>query len=90
MMNLIGSDFVKMVSDRRRRCSQCGGKIKKGDTCLLSIRGGKVKKIVCGESCRQEFDAEFWEAAAQRHHPREFKEMDETLLDLIKGAESMD
>ncbi len=71
-MALIGSDFVRVISDRVRHCSQlnCGKRIKKGDTCLMSIRDGKVKKIVCSEDCRQDFDAEFWEGAAQRNHPQ--------------------
>jgi hypothetical protein len=70
-VNLIGSDFVRMVSDRARRCSQldCGKHIKKGDTFLASVRDGKIKKIVCSESCRQNFDAEFWAGAAERNHP---------------------
>jgi len=72
-MALIGSDFVRQISDRPRRCSQLmfGKRIKKGDVCLMSIRNGKIMKVVCSEDCRQDFDAEFWEGAAQRNHPLE-------------------
>lgn len=63
----IGSDFVPEIATRRLRCSECRKVIDNGDQCLVSIKDGKVRKRVCGENCRLEFDARFWQAAARRN-----------------------
>lgn len=57
---MIGSDFVPRVYPRTIRCSECGTKIPKNTEALVSIQNGVVKKIVCSEDCRQEFDYRFW------------------------------
>lgn len=56
--------FVESVTDYVRRCSECGEKIPKGNPALASIKNGKVRKVVCSENCRLEFDARFWENRA--------------------------
>ena len=63
-MALIGDDFVPIVATRNVRCSECGAVVYKGQTALESIRGGKVKKRVCSEACRQTFDDNYWQARA--------------------------
>jgi len=67
---MIGSDFQPRVYPHVIRCSECGRKIAAGETALASIREGKVKKIVCSEDCRQEFDARFWAEAARKNARR--------------------
>lgn len=65
-MSLLGSrrSFVSEVSDRDRRCYQCRRDIKAGETFLASRRGGVLKLGLCGEDCRLEWDAEYWEMRA--------------------------
>jgi hypothetical protein len=68
----IGSDFIRKIYNRMIRCSECGLRIPAGEMVLVSMKKGKVKKIVCGEDCRQEFDARFWsEAAANGRRKRQ-------------------
>ena len=62
----IGSDFVRRRYKRLSRCSECGVKIPANTVALISIRGGRVMKRVCGEDCRQEFDSRFWQAQAAK------------------------
>jgi hypothetical protein len=64
-MSAIGSDFVSEVRDSKSACSECGRCIPKGTSALVSRKGGKVRKIVCSEDCRLEFDARFWAHAAR-------------------------
>lgn len=66
----IGSDFVEEVAEHNVRCSECRLLIVGGQTCLVSRKDGKVKKRVCGENCRLEFDARFWQNAARRNQRR--------------------
>lgn len=63
-MNLIGSDFVPQTVKYVCNCSECGKTLSPGDTALVSIKKGKVRKRICSEECRLEFDARFWQAAA--------------------------
>jgi hypothetical protein len=58
---MIGSDFVWIVNPYTRRCGECHKKVEKGERIMASIKGGKVKKYVCSEDCRLEFDNEFWQ-----------------------------
>ena len=69
-MALIGSDFVWVVQKRCTRCSECHNTIRAGEKALESIRDGKCKKRVCSETCRLDFDANFWLNAALRNHRR--------------------
>ena len=63
----IGSDFVEQKSPFKCRCSECSKIIDKGESCLVSIRKGKVQKRICGEECRLEFDARFWAHVAREN-----------------------
>jgi hypothetical protein len=67
---MIGSDFQPRVYPHKVRCSECDHVILAGETALVSVREGKVRKIVCGEDCRQEFDARFWAEAARKNARR--------------------
>ena len=60
---MIGSDFTKMTSAVRRRCSECGREIPVGGDMLASVKNGKVKKVVCSEACR--YDLTFSESVKQ-------------------------
>lgn len=60
-MPLIGSDFVEWVQLQGSCCSECGKRMPVGSKVLASIRKGKVQKKVCGEECRLEFDARYWD-----------------------------
>jgi len=37
---------------------------------LASVKKGKVKKAVCSEECRQEFDARVWQEFADLNEKR--------------------
>jgi hypothetical protein len=64
-MALIGSDFqVDVIVGQPRRCSECGKELKPGDTSLISVKKGQIRKRVCGEDCRLAFDARFWNEIA--------------------------
>jgi hypothetical protein len=57
----IGCDFIVEASRPRKvRCSECGCEILPTQNALISKRGGVIKKRVCTEECRLEFDARFW------------------------------
>ena len=61
---MIGSDFAWEESERLRRCSECGTW---GYRMLVSRRGPspkQVKKVVCSESCRTDFDDTYWQGRA--------------------------
>jgi hypothetical protein len=64
-MTCIGNDFVRQLAPRGMPCSECGARISKGAECLVAIRKGKVQKRVCGEECRLQFDANYWDNLAQ-------------------------
>jgi hypothetical protein len=66
-MAAIGSDFITEVRKTNIRCSECGGWIGAGATCLVSIRKGKVQKRVRGEDCRLDFDARYWAEVARQN-----------------------
>jgi len=59
-----------MTSVVRRRCSECGVGIPAGGDMLASVKKGKVKKAVCSEECRQEFDARVWQEFADLNEKR--------------------
>lgn len=61
---MIGSDFVEHAETATVYCSECGKKIRPGESSLCSLRGGKVQKRVCSEKCRQDFDDAFWQSVA--------------------------
>ncbi len=61
---LIGSNFTTQISNGQVRCSECGERIEKGKKCLVSIQNGRVKKRVCSESCRLDFDDSYWQGKA--------------------------
>lgn len=67
---MIGNDFVPQTSKHTRRCSECGKKIKVGTQALVSIRGGRVRKVVCSENCRLTFDDLYWQAIAEERERR--------------------
>lgn len=64
-MSAIGSDFNPQVCKVNVRCSECNRWIGAGATALVSVRKGRVQKRVCGEECRLEFDARYWDEVAQ-------------------------
>ncbi len=61
---LIGSSFTTQISKGNVKCSECGEWIPKGQECLVSIQNGRVKKRVCSESCRLDFDDRYWQDKA--------------------------
>lgn len=69
-MALIGNDFIGWTQLLASRCSECGKIMRVGSKVLASVRNGKVKKKVCGEDCRQEFDARFWDEAASKNRSK--------------------
>lgn len=72
---MIGSDFEPKVYAKKVRCSECHAVIPIGSEALVSEKNGKVKKIVCSEDCRQEFDANFWAAAARANNRKRRKQV---------------
>lgn len=62
---MIGNDFVPKVFGKTVICSECNVAIPIGTEVLVSEKNGKVKKIVCGEECRKEFDHKFWDGVAR-------------------------
>lgn len=66
-VKMIGSDFVTQVCKARFRCGECPHIVLPGDTYLASIKDGKMRKRVCSENCRLEFDARVWEQIAQKN-----------------------
>jgi hypothetical protein len=67
---MIGNDFVPYLIKYARACGECDCKMPKGFTAMASIKDGKVKKIVCSETCRQEFDYRVWQAIAVKNARR--------------------
>lgn len=67
---MIGNDFKPKTYEKKVYCSECDGAIFPGDIALVSEKDGKVRKIVCSENCRQEFDARFWAEAAKKNSKR--------------------
>lgn len=61
---LIGSNFTTQISNGRLKCSECGERIERGQDCLVSIQNGRVKKRVCSDSCRLDFDDRYWQDRA--------------------------
>lgn len=72
-MPVIGMNFVQQPAPRDTKCSECGRPIVKGTECLASIRDGKVRKRVCSEDCRLEFDARIWQTIAAKNTKRRSK-----------------
>lgn len=64
MFRLIGNNFTIQISNGKVRCSECGERVPKGLECLVSIQDGRVKKRVCSESCRLDFDDRYWQDRA--------------------------
>ena len=67
---MIGSDFAWETFDRKRRCSECGTR---GRRMLVSRRGPgpkQVKKIVCSEPCRLDFDDAYWQERADHREAK--------------------
>lgn len=62
---MIGSDFVweETPAGSRRQCSECGTRHRK---MLVSRRNGRVKKVVCSEECRVDFDDAYWQHRADQ------------------------
>ena len=48
-------------------CSECHERIGKGAIRLVARRNGRVQKVVCGEKCRDDFEARIWDEIAERH-----------------------
>lgn len=69
-MTAIGSDFVAHIIKHPRTCSECSRWMPKGFVALASIKGGKVRKLVCCDDCRLEFDARFWDGVALNNAKR--------------------
>lgn len=63
---MIGSDFIEVKNPYTRHCGECGRKILKGEQILASIKNGEVKKYVCSEECRLEFDNRIWQQFADK------------------------
>ena len=71
MSPLLGSarGFVEQAAPSAYVCSECLERFDAGSPCLVSIRGGKVKKRVCSDECRLQFDGRIWqEIADERMH----------------------
>ena len=64
---MIGNDFEPRIYPHKVWCSECNSPIPAGVQALVSVRKGKVRKIICGENCRLAFDARFWDAVARRN-----------------------
>jgi hypothetical protein len=67
---MIGCDFIQRTLDYTRHCGECGEKMPKGTIGLASIKNGVVKKWVCSENCRLDFDNELWQWIATRNAKR--------------------
>ena len=67
---MIGSDFKPKLYRKTIRCSECGLKFPAGSMMLVSEKSGKIKKVVCSEECRLDFDNKFWQAAATKNEGR--------------------
>ena len=75
-MAFIGSrsDFKEETKGHpARRCSECRTLIAVGDKALVSMRGERVLKRVCGEDCRQAFEDRYWQRQADRRERKEEK-----------------
>lgn len=64
---MIGNDFVPHAIKHPRTCSECNYKMQADYKALASIKGGKVRKVVCSEACRLEFDSRIWQQIASRN-----------------------
>ncbi|MCP4201889.1 MAG: hypothetical protein GY769_08145 [bacterium] len=63
-MALIGSrsDFEYEFSGGATRCSECKTPIRKGGPCLVAKdKKGRVRKKVCSQECRAEFEDRIWQ-----------------------------
>ena len=65
-MSLIGTraDFEVEFLKRAASCSECYRTKGVGQTMLVSKRRDNVKKRVCSEECRQDFEDRFWQEKA--------------------------
>ena len=72
-MTLLGSrgSFTYEFSRYSTRCSECHRQIARGSPCLVSRdAAGGVRKKVCSQECREDFDAALWEGLERK---REWK-----------------
>jgi hypothetical protein len=69
-MALIGNDFITTTYLGKVRCSECGKVITAGQPVLVSQKNGKVRKRICGEECRLNFDARVWQQIARKNSIR--------------------
>lgn len=67
---MIGSDFLPEIRPVTSQCSECGRWMYKAQEALVSRKNGKVKKVVCCEDCRLEFDARVWDTIATKNEYR--------------------
>jgi hypothetical protein len=67
---MTGADFQPYSNPYKRRCSECGEWIQEGQNVLASIKNNKVRKVVCSEDCRLEFDYKFWSERADEREER--------------------
>ena len=72
-MSVLGSNFVTQPAPRKMKCSECGHPIAQGQETLASVSDGKVRKRVCSEDCRLEFDARIWQTIARKNTKRQQK-----------------
>lgn len=72
---MLGNDFTPAFATRKGRCSECGMRIMAGQPILhsRSKKDGKVRKTVCSEKCRLDFDARIWQEIADRNEKRRRK-----------------
>jgi hypothetical protein len=82
MTKPIGSDFTPIHAKLKRRCSECSTVIEKGGPALASIKDGKIRKVVCSEACRVEFDARFWQGVARRRAARQDPRLEDADADV--------
>lgn len=72
-MALLGSrgSFEYEFSKHSSRCLECGRLIVRGGPCLVSRDvAGRVRKRVCSQECREDFDADLWDAIAKKREWR--------------------
>ncbi|MHA2046558.1 MAG: hypothetical protein ACW99G_17360 [Candidatus Thorarchaeota archaeon] len=67
---MIGSNFKWESNDKNRMCSECS---RVGLAQMLVSRDSydRVRKVVCSEDCRQEFDARYWQGVVDEKKYRD-------------------
>jgi len=67
-MSLIGNDFVIEPTPYQFRCAECHKKVRKGESCQVARRFGKVQKRLCAnKQCRVDFDDAYWQERARQN-----------------------